>query len=65
MPVLTRAWRLAALVLALASHAPWLAAQGQVWVVDAASGPGTDFVDIGGAVLSASDGDTILVRSGV
>jgi hypothetical protein len=40
-----------------------LAAQ-KTWVVDAANGAGTDFRDLPPALLAASDGDTILVRSG-
>lgn len=35
-----------------------------VWVVDAAGGPGSDFVDLPSAVAAASAGDTVLVREG-
>ncbi|MGE3174883.1 MAG: hypothetical protein AB7O97_19805 [Planctomycetota bacterium] len=34
------------------------------WVVDAAGGPGVDFVDLPPAVAAATHGDTILVRAG-
>ena len=37
----------------------------RTWIVDAANGPGTDFVDLPPAVAAASDGDRILVRGGV
>lgn len=50
--------------LALLALSGLAAAQAQVIVVDAASGPGTDFTDIGPAVAAASDHDTILVRAG-
>lgn len=39
-------------------------ARSDVWVVDAASGPGADFAQITDAVAAASEGDAILVRSG-
>ncbi len=39
-------------------------AQGKLWIVDQAGGPGTDFTDIQPAVDAASDGDTILLRTG-
>lgn len=35
-----------------------------LWVVDAASGPGSDFANFPLALASAADGDTLLVRSG-
>jgi hypothetical protein len=35
-----------------------------IWIVDAASGPGTNFTDLPPAVAAAQDGDTILVRAG-
>ena len=38
--------------------------QGQVHVVDAAGGPGSDFTRLLPAVVAASDGDVVLVRSG-
>ncbi|MBK9387876.1 MAG: hypothetical protein IPN34_23920 [Planctomycetes bacterium] len=42
------------------------AALGQrTWIVDASNPPGTDFTNLPPALLAASDGDTILVRSGV
>lgn len=34
------------------------------WIVDAASGPGTHFVDLPAAVAAAQTGDTLLVRAG-
>lgn len=34
------------------------------WVVDAANGPGTHFLDLPAAVSAAQSGDTILVRAG-
>jgi hypothetical protein len=40
------------------------AAQGQVWVVDWLSGPGSHFNALQPAIDSASNGDTILVRDG-
>lgn len=39
-------------------------AQGHVWVVDAASGPGADFSALQPAIDAALDGDLLLVRSG-
>ena len=41
-----------------------VAAQGQVLVVDASSGPGSQYMDIPPAVQAAGDGDVILVRPG-
>ena len=38
-------------------------AQGQVIVIDAANGPGTDFTNLAG-VASAPDGSTVLIRTG-
>lgn len=35
-----------------------------IWVVDAANGPGTQFIDLQTAVTAARNGDTILVRAG-
>lgn len=35
-----------------------------VWIVDAAMGPGAHFSDIPAAVIAASSGDVVLVRSG-
>jgi len=46
-------------LLALSSQA-----QGTVWVVDSAAGPGFDFTNIQPAVDAAADGDTVLVRAG-
>lgn len=34
------------------------------WIVDAAAGPGTNFVDLPAAIAAAVDGDTIFVRAG-
>ncbi len=39
-------------------------AQGQVLVVDASGGPGSNFTSLGPAVASAQSGDVLLVRSG-
>ena len=55
--------RFAVGTLSLLAAGPSLA-QGQLWVVDGASGPGFDFTDIQSAVDAASDGDTIVVRDG-
>ncbi len=35
-----------------------------IWVVDAANGPGTHFIDVQTAIIAARNGDTILVRAG-
>src|SRR5262245_40809408 len=35
-----------------------------IWIVDASSGPGTNFTDLPAAVAAAASGDTILVRPG-
>ena len=35
-----------------------------IWIVDAANGPGTNFVDLPPAVAAAASGDTIIVRAG-
>ena len=35
-----------------------------IWIVDAANGPGTSFVDLPPAVAAAASGDTIIVRAG-
>jgi len=42
-----------------------LAAQGQIYVVDASSGPGTSYTSIQAAVLAVPDGSTLIVRAGV
>jgi hypothetical protein len=34
------------------------------WIVDAANGPGTNFIDLPAAVAAAVSGDTIIVRPG-
>lgn len=47
----------------LAAAAP-LCAQRQVFVVDAAGGPGSNFSDLPAAVLAAQSGDVLLVRPG-
>ena len=39
-------------------------AQGKIWIVDAAMGPGAQFKDIPAAVAKALDGDKIIVRKG-
>jgi hypothetical protein len=56
-------WKSSIGIVALAL-APAAAAQGQVWVVDAASGPGSDFTAVQPAVDAAAGGDAILVRAG-
>jgi len=53
-----------ALALALAFSSTALAQGGQIFVVDAASGPGTNYTDIQAAVLAVPDGSTLLVRPG-
>jgi hypothetical protein len=50
-------------VLSFASAAGFLPAQ-TTWIVDANNGPGTSFTDIPPAIAAATDGDTVLVRSG-
>ena len=35
-----------------------------IWIVDAANGPGTNFLDLPPAVAAAASGDTIIVRAG-
>jgi hypothetical protein len=55
------------LVVVLGAHTPASLASaslGRVWVVDAASGPGTDFTTIQAAVDAAVDGESVLVRPG-
>lgn len=39
-------------------------AQGQLWIVDQAAGPGHDFTELQPAIDAAAGGDTILVRAG-
>lgn len=51
--------------IALALCVPEARAQGSLWVVDQASGSGTDFVELQPAIDAAAEGDAILVRSGV
>jgi hypothetical protein len=51
---------LVSLLFSLAAQAP---AQ-RTWTVDAANGPGTDFLDLPPALVAAADGDTIRVRAG-
>ena len=41
-----------------------LQAQSNVWVVDAASGPGTDFTSFSAAFAAAADGDIVIVKPG-
>lgn len=41
-----------------------LAQGGPIYIVDAASGPGTNYTDIQTAVLAVPDGSTLLVRPG-
>ena len=36
----------------------------QIWIVDAAGGPGVHFTDLPSAIAAAADGDTLLVRAG-
>lgn len=42
-----------------------MAVANNVIVVDAAGGPGTDYLSVGNAVYYAEDGDTILIKPGV
>jgi hypothetical protein len=53
-----------AFLLAFLLILPVATAQGHVFVVDAAGGPGSDFTQIGQATAAASDGDIVLVRTG-
>lgn len=55
---------LPSIALCLAATAGPVLAAGDVWVVDAFGGAGSDFVTIQQAVNAASAGDTVLVRSG-
>ncbi len=55
---------LPATVLSLLSIFPSAGSQGQVHVVDAAGGPGSDFTAIFAAVAAAADGDVVLARAG-
>ena len=56
-------WRLLALIsTVLAAGAA--SAQNRIWIVDAASAPGTDFVSLVTALPAVRDGDTVLVRAG-
>jgi hypothetical protein len=41
------------------------AAYSKTWIVDAGGGPGVDFTDIPPAIAAASEGDLIVVRSGL
>ena len=41
-----------------------IAALPTIWIVDAANGPGTNFVDLPPAIAAAASGDTIIVRAG-
>ena len=50
------------MVAALVLAAP--ATASQLWVVDAAAGPGHDFTQLDVAIAAAGEGDTLLVRSG-
>lgn len=50
------------LLAAAALCAPVASAQGSVWVVDAANGPGAHFTDVQPAVDAAADCDLVLVR---
>src|SRR5262245_53863920 len=55
--------RIASLMLILglttAAHAA-----GHVWVVASSWGPGVDFIDLSSAVVTAADGDTIMLLTG-
>lgn len=59
-----RTSRLHASLLPLLLFPALAGAQGQVHVVDAAAGPGTDFTDIQPAVDAAAEDDVVLVRAG-
>src|SRR5262245_8512514 len=54
----------AAVLAGLSFVASPLAAQGAVWIVDAAGGAGVDFTALQPAVQAAADGDTLLLRTG-
>lgn len=54
-----------ALVPVLLAATTCVASAQQTWIVDAANGPGTHFTDVPPALAASSDGDTIVVRSGV
>lgn len=58
---MTRVLSSLALGAALSSLA---VAQSDVWIVDAAGGPGADFTTLGTAFAGAADGDTLLFRTG-
>jgi len=51
-------------LLAVALTTSLLAQGGPIYVVDASSGPGTNYTDIQAAVLAVPDGSTLLVRPG-
>lgn len=53
-----------ALTLALAALTGSASAQNQTWIVDAANGAGTNFLDLPPAVAAAQPGDDIIVRPG-
>src|SRR5262245_49008798 len=52
-------------VISLLLALPPLCAQGRVWIVDAANGPGTNFTDLPTAVSSVAAGDVLRVRAGL
>jgi hypothetical protein len=49
---------------AAAAGAGVAAAQGGLWIVDDAGGPGSHFVTVQEAIIAAAEGDVILVRAG-
>lgn len=52
------------MMLSILALAVFAVPQGQVHVVDATGGPGSDFTTLSAAVGSAADGDVVLVRAG-
>ena len=51
-----------AFLASLLAASPLLAQK--TWVVDAANGPGTDFIKLADAIKAAKDGDLVRIRSG-
>jgi hypothetical protein len=63
--MITRSNPLIVIAALVALEAAPAVANDQVWVVNAAGGPGVDATTIQAAIDAAADGDTILVKSGV
>ena len=62
MRCLVRSWLALSAVVFLA---PVHGAQGKVWVIDNAPGPGIDFTSLAAGVAAASDGDVLLLKQGM